>query len=209
MRPLAWILIASAVCGCIGGHRYPDGSGLEGQLEREVVALQQKIRQMKQEIDNCDQKGMDDGLYAQLNQVMNRRSTTLERKGAAIVITFEVQDLFSDDGLTIRDEMSMNLDFLATGLNSHAGYTIRIEGHTDDASIPYPLRRNYPDSWALSMVRSIRLMDALVQQYNVDEARFSLTARGEFSPVADNDTEFGRTKNNRVVVYLYPPGVDP
>jgi chemotaxis protein MotB len=101
------------------------------------------------------------------------------------------------------------LDFLATGLNANPNTLIRLEGHTDDTAVPYTLRRLYPDNWMLALGRTMRLMDALVNEFGMSEDRFSLASQGEFHPEGDNDTELGRAKNNRIVITLYPKGFHP
>jgi chemotaxis protein MotB len=52
-------------------------------------------------------------------------------------------------------------------------------------------------------------MFVMERQYEVDEGRFTLVGRGEYDPVASNDTEAGRAQNRRVVLRISSPEVTP
>ncbi len=62
-------LVALLALGCAPRHSYPDGSGLEGQLEREVIALNARIRTLREQVANCGHDGAADPLYVELIQV--------------------------------------------------------------------------------------------------------------------------------------------
>lgn len=202
-----WTLIALLCVGC--GPSYKSQLALESQMEKEITALTQRNRLMKEQLKTCNVAGPPTALFSSLYQVYNKSPVEITRIGRITQLTFRIRDLFRSDGFTVREEMNMYLDLLATVLESNPDYLIRIEGHTDDSAIPYKLRRVYPDSWMLAMGRAIRLMDTLVNEFGVDESRFALATRGEFAPRDENDTDGGRARNNRIMVNLYPKGVDP
>ena len=68
---------------------------------------------------------------------------------------------------------------------------LRIVGHTDsdgdDAS-----------NLALSEQRAASVMNALIEIYNIDQARLEIEGKGETEPVGDNNTVAGKSENRRV-----------
>jgi OmpA-OmpF porin, OOP family len=69
---------------------------------------------------------------------------------------------------------------------------ISIEGHTDNVG-------NAAANKTLSANRAKAVMDALVTK-GIDKTRMSYTGWGQEKPVADNNTEEGKTKNRRVEI---------
>lgn len=204
MRAVLILLFGSMACS---SGQYQSQLALEAQMEREILALRQRNRLLREQLKGCNVTGPASALYSQLFQVYRGSTIDISRTGQITKLTFPVSDLFASDGFTVRDEMRLFLDVLATALASNPDYRVRIEGHTDDSQVPYTLRRMYPDNWMYAMGRAMRLMDTLVQDFGVEEARFSLSSGGEFAPRDENDTETGRARNRRIDVYLYPKGV--
>ena len=202
------LLFTGLLLGC-GANTYRTKLALESQMEKEIAALSQRNRLLKEQLKTCNVDGPPTALYSSLYQVYNKSPIQISRIGRVTQLTFQIRDLFSNDGFTVRDEMRMYLDVLASVLQSNPGYIVRIEGHTDDSPVPYKLRRLYPDSWMYAMGRAMRLMDTMVDEFGIDETRFALSSRGEFHPLDENDTENGRANNNRLVVNLYPKGLEP
>ena len=209
IRPvlLATLLpLAAVTCG--PRYDYPDGRGIEGQLEREVVALQMTVRELQAEASNCGQlSGPADPVYNTLHQVLNGTEVAVEAKGPVTVVRYPGNHLFSYDSLSVREEASMTLDMVATALKQNPEYTVLLEGHTADLPPNAEVAARYPDQWTLSYARAVAVMAELVDRFGVEESRFTLAGRGAYDPIATNDTPAGQAQNRRVVIFIYPPGV--
>jgi chemotaxis protein MotB len=73
--------------------------------------------------------------------------------------------------------------------------TIRVEGHTDNV----PMHNGqFRDNWDLSVGRATNVVRYLAEATALDPSLFLPAGHGEFSPIADNDTDEGRSKNRRV-----------
>lgn len=199
------LALAAVLAGC---PRPGSGPGLEAQLEREVIALHEKVRMLEEQVETCGEDGTPDAMYSELHQVFVGSDIVVERKGLTTVVTVPGDHLFTR-GTDMRDEGKITLDFLSTALSLHPTYALLIEGHTDDAALQGDLRKLYGSDWGLSYARAEAVMDLMVSDFKVAESRFALVARGPFQPLASNDTEGGRARNRRIVFYFKPPGASP
>jgi chemotaxis protein MotB len=83
-----------------------------------------------------------------------------------------------------------------------AGYSIRIEGHTDGD----PIRKApFKDNWELGSERALSVLRALVNDHKVAPERLVAASRGETVPVSDNKSDKGKAKNRRVEVVVLVP----
>lgn len=88
-------------------------------------------------------------------------------------------------------EVVKNLELLAT-----------IEGHTDDSPISTV---RFPSNWELSAARAVSVLKIFLQQ-GISAEKLSAAGRGEFLPIATNETLEGRALNRRVVLVIEPGG---
>lgn len=86
------------------------------------------------------------------------------------------------------------LDRLAAALLAHPGMRIIVEGHTDS-------RGSAAFNDRLSLRRAQAVRQALIAR-GLDADRITAKGIGERRPVADNNTEWGRSRNRRVEVLL-------
>lgn len=77
---------------------------------------------------------------------------------------------------------------------------IRVEGHTDN--IPLGPNLRYRDNWELSAARAQNVMRILQENTGIAENKFAVAGFGEFKPIGDNTTEYGRNMNRRVEIYF-------
>jgi chemotaxis protein MotB len=76
---------------------------------------------------------------------------------------------------------------------------VRLEGHTD----AIPIRNSrFANNWELSAMRSIAMVELLVQRNHIDRRRLSVAGFAETDPLASNDDEEGRAKNRRVDIVI-------
>jgi chemotaxis protein MotB len=70
-----------------------------------------------------------------------------------------------------------------------------IEGHTDNLPIK---TEQFGSNWELSTARAVNVLQRVLELSGLDPSMFSAVGLGEFHPIADNETEEGRTQNRRV-----------
>ena len=118
----------------------------------------------------------------------------VERVGEGIQITFASGLLFDFDSDVIRGDARTNLNNLADNLNKYDETNLMIAGHTDAiGSDSY--NQDLSERRAESAARYLRSQGVT--------RPIETVGLGEREPVADNDTEDGRSRNRRVEVAIY------
>ena len=104
-------------------------------------------------------------------------------------------DISFDTGrANIKPNLQPILDQFAQGLSSQPNTEIRIIGHTDSTGSD---AINNP----LSINRAASARDYLASR-GVDSRRIQIDGRGSHEPIADNNSEAGRSKNRRIEIFL-------
>jgi chemotaxis protein MotB len=108
-------------------------------------------------------------------------------------------DFFFDLGSSaLKDAARYQLDQVARALNETT-HKINIVGHTDDL----PSRsQQYPTNWELSSARAVQVARYLMEEGNVAQDRFFISAHAYFQPVAPNTGPENRALNRRVEIIL-------
>src|SRR5690606_24008663 len=75
---------------------------------------------------------------------------------------------------------------------------VQVEGFTDNLPINTP---QYPTNWELSAARAASIVRMLAMD-GVSPSRLAAVGYGEFSPVTDNESAEGRSRNRRVVLVI-------
>ncbi len=79
---------------------------------------------------------------------------------------------------------------------------ILIEGHTDN--VPYAGNGQLSGNWDLSTKRATAIVNILRENSSINPENLTAAGRGEYAPVATNDTAEGKAKNRRIEVILTP-----
>jgi len=119
---------------------------------------------------------------------------TVERVGEGIQVTFASGLLFDFDSDVIRGEARTNLNALAANLDKYKDRDLLIVGHTDAVG-----SSEYNEDLS---VRRAEAAARYIRNQGVNES-IETRGRGEYEPVASNDTESGRSQNRRVEVAIY------
>jgi chemotaxis protein MotB len=95
------------------------------------------------------------------------------------------------------------LDSVAPELQGEfAGFPVRVIGHTDTD----PIRKSpFDDNWELGAQRSLAVTRYLETRHGLDSSRLIAASRGQTTPVADNATKEGKSRNRRVEIVVVIP----
>ncbi|MBQ7743159.1 MAG: OmpA family protein [Bacteroidaceae bacterium] len=109
--------------------------------------------------------------------------------------------LYKSGSYEINDRAGQTLSKIAKIITDYKDYEVLIEGNTDNVPIN---RTNIRNNWDLSALRASSVVQALQNKYGVDPKRLSAAGRGEYNPIATNDTELGRQRNRRTQIIITP-----
>lgn len=121
-------------------------------------------------------------------------------KDGKLYVSLQEKLLFKSGSAVVDPKGKEALKSLATVLNTTPGISVVIEGHTDNV----PMKGKYEDNWSLSTERATTIVRILTTDYKVDVHNIMATGRGEFYPIADNETAEGKARNRRTEIILSP-----
>lgn len=93
------------------------------------------------------------------------------------------------------------LSKIAKIIQDYKDYDVLVEGNTDTDPIS---RTNIRNNWDLSALRASSVVQALQNIYGINPKRLTAAGRGEFNPVAGNDTAEGKARNRRTEIIITP-----
>jgi len=120
------------------------------------------------------------------------------------MLTVELaEQIFFDSGrATLKPEGKKVLKKVGEALKGYDDKIIRVVGHTDNKPVTKSLQATFPSNWELSVARSTTVVRFL-QTVGVPPQSMIAAGRGEYDPIAPNDTPEGRQKNRRIAIMLY------
>jgi hypothetical protein len=109
--------------------------------------------------------------------------------------------LYRSGSYEVNDRAKTTLSKIAKILGDYKDFEVLVEGNTDDVPITRPNIRN---NWDLSALRASSVVQVLQNDYGIAPNRLSAAGRGQYNPVATNDTELGRQRNRRTQIIITP-----
>ncbi len=109
--------------------------------------------------------------------------------------------LYKSGSYEISDKSGATLAKIAKIIKDYNGYDVLIEGNTDNVPITMANIRN---NWDLSALRASSVVQSLQNNYGVDPKRLTAGGRGEYNPVASNDSASGKASNRRTQIIITP-----
>jgi chemotaxis protein MotB len=216
--------------GLLQGY-YDDLVNKRARLNEDLAAQQQELLEARRVLEL--EKGKNEALLneiderekklEELEQILadkEKAVADLKKKVSAALLNFEGDDLtvevrngkvyvslaekllFSTGSRQV-DEKGVNaLKKLASVLKENEDIHVMVEGHTDD--VPISGNNKYlKDNWDLSVLRATSIVNMLSAN-GVSPQRVVASGKGEFAPVATNETTEGKAKNRRTEIILTP-----
>ncbi|MGA8864317.1 MAG: OmpA family protein [Gallionella sp.] len=196
-------------------------------LSKQITAAKQDNDTLKQQIATCDQQNTT--MQEQVGFLEQQRSALLAaskqhqqqyealvkdlskevEKGQLQVRQYKdmlsvdlAEQIFFDSGrATLKPGGKEVLRKVGDALKGYQDKIIRVVGYTDNVPVAKSLQGRYPTNWELSVARATTVVRFL-QDVGVPPERMVASGRGEYDPVASNDTPEGRQKNRRIEIML-------
>jgi len=119
------------------------------------------------------------------------------------VVYVDISDklLFNTGKYDVTPRAQEVLGKVATVLKAQPDIEFMVEGHTDSR----PFRRGVLlDNWDLSVKRATAVIRILQNKYGLQPSHMAAAGRGEYIPVASNDSDEGRAQNRRTRIVILP-----
>jgi chemotaxis protein MotB len=190
------------------------------QLENLSVISESQAASIKKSLENINAK---DNYIQTLQTAMARKDSlnmalVMNLKGAIGnlndqdinikvdkgVVYIDISDklLFKSGSYDITDQAKTVMGKVAAVLKNQPDIEFMVEGHTDN--VAYKGNGVLIDNWDLSVKRATAVVRVLQQQYGLNPAKMAAAGRGEYQPVADNQTANGKAANRRTRIVILP-----
>lgn len=168
-----------------------------GDMDEEQLleAAQEEQLEASQELAEAIEKALQEG---EIEEEVDVNFTS-----QYVQLTIQGSILFDSGKVDIKEDAIPVIDKIGQILETYAGGTIEIEGHTDN--IPMSSGGKYSNNDELSSGRALSIFYYLIEHTNLDPMNLVHTGRGEYDPIADNSTDEGRARNRRVEIKIYNP----
>ena len=174
-----------------------------------IEKLVDQINESNQYIRHLtDLKTKSDSLNMVLTNNLTRSLSKEELKEVDVqvlkgVVYISLADnmLYKSGSYEINDRAAETLSKIAKIIKDYKDYDVLIEGNTDNVPIS---RENIRNNWDLSCLRASSVVQALQNDYGVDPKRLTAGGRGEYNPLATNDTAIGKQRNRRTQIIITP-----
>ena len=174
-----------------------------------IEKLVDQINESNQYIRHLvDVKSKSDSLNMVLTNNLTRSLSKEELKEVDVqvlkgVVYISLADnmLYKSGSYEINDRAAETLSKIAKIIMDYKDYDVLVEGNTDNVPIS---RENIRNNWDLSCLRASSVVQYLQNNYGVDPKRLTAGGRGEYNPLASNNTEVGKQRNRRTQIIITP-----
>ena len=201
-----------------------DFAALQGSLDKSLLnanANNINISKLVDQINESNQyirhlvevKSKSDSLNLVLTNNLTRSLSREEMKEVDVrvlkgVVYISLADnmLYKSGSYEINDRAEETLGKIAKIIMDYKDYDVLIEGNTDNVPVntKSAAMKNIRNNWDLSALRASSVVQYLQDHFGVTPKRLTAGGRGEYNPVATNDTELGKQRNRRTQIIITP-----
>lgn len=185
--------------------------------EQALAAENARLEKLKKELEDRSNRVAElenviaskDAAMTALKDAISRALTDFEGKGLTVeqrdgkvYVSMENKLLFSSGSWSVGSEGRRAVEQLGSVLGDNPDIAVLIEGHTDN--VPYKGSGQLSGNWDLSTKRATAIVNILRENATINPENLTAAGRGEFAPIASNDSAEGKAKNRRIEVVLTP-----
>jgi len=119
------------------------------------------------------------------------------------VVYIDISDklLFKSGKYEVTSQAKAVLGKVAAVLKNQPDIEFMVEGHTDNVAYHNGILL---DNWDLSVKRATSVVRILQKEYGLDPKKMAASGRGEYSPIAENNSAENRSINRRTRIVVLP-----
>lgn len=176
---------------------------LNDSLSVSLAEREKKVKELEQVLANKDKAVLD--LKNKIsNALLNFKENdlTVKVKNGKVYVSLAEQLLFGSGSIEVDGKGVSALQQLAKAIKDQKDIQVTIEGHTDNV----PISKKSPymqDNWDLSVMRATSITKILTRS-GVAANQITAAGKGEYYPLAANDTPQNKQKNRRTEIIITP-----
>lgn len=173
------------------------------KLKKELESRSQRVAELESVIaaKDANMRALKDAISKALTN-FEGKGLTVEQRDGKVYVSMENKLLFESGSWYVGAQGKQAVKQLGNVLAENPEIAILIEGHTDN--VPYKGNAQLSGNWDLSTKRATAIVNILRENNAINPENLTAAGRGEFVPVASNDSAEGRAKNRRIEVILTP-----
>lgn len=173
------------------------------KLKKELESRSQRVAELESVIaaKDANMRALKDAISKALTN-FEGKGLTVEQRDGKVYVSMENKLLFESGSWYVGTQGKQAVKQLGSVLAENPDIAILIEGHTDN--VPYKGNAQLSGNWDLSTKRATAIVNILRENSSINPENLTAAGRGEYAPVASNDSAEGRTKNRRIEVILTP-----
>ncbi len=176
---------------------------MNDSLSNSLAEREKKVQELEQVLSNKD-KAVQELKSKITNALLNFKENdiTVKVKNGKVYVSLAEQLLFGSGSIDVDAKGVTALQQLGKAIKDQKDINILVEGHTDN--VPISKKSQYmADNWDLSVMRATSITKILMKA-GVAPQQITASGRGEFSPLAANDSPQNKQKNRRTEIIITP-----
>ncbi len=175
------------------------------KMQADLKERSQRINELESMIASkeASMKRLKETLSKALNSFEGKGLTVYQKNGK-VYVSMENKLLFQTGSWAVGAEGRRAVVEVGKVLAQNPDISVLIEGHTDNDKILGNLGGGIENNWDLSTKRATAIVNILAENASITKQNLTAAGRGEFAPVASNDTADGKAKNRRIEIILTP-----
>jgi chemotaxis protein MotB len=190
-----------------------------GAKENALAAEQERLNKLQADLKDRSQRVNDlesmiaakEASMQQLKETLSKALNSFEGKGLSVYqkngkvyVSMENKLLFQTGSWAVGAEGKKAIVEVGKVLAQNPEISVLIEGHTDNDKILGSIGGGIESNWDLSTKRATAIVTILSDGKGVNKENLTAAGRGEFAPIASNETAEGKAKNRRIEIILTP-----
>jgi chemotaxis protein MotB len=176
---------------------------MNDSLSSSLAEREKKVKELETILNNKD-KAVQDLKNRIANSLLDFKASdlTVNVKNGKVYVSLAEQLLFGSGSIEVDKKGITALQQLAKAVKDQKDLQIMVEGHTDN--VPVSVKSKYmQDNWDLSVMRATSITKILTQA-GVSPNQITAAGKGEYYPLAVNDSPQNKQKNRRTEIIIAP-----
>lgn len=169
---------------------FQERSNRVAELEEMMAAKEASMKKLKETLSKA------------LN-AFEGKGLTVEQKNGKVYVSMENKLLFQTGSWAVGTEGKKAVVAVGKVLADNPDISVLIEGHTDNDKFAGAMGQ-IENNWDLSTKRATAIVGILTENKAINKQNLTAAGRGEYSPLASNDSSEGKAKNRRIEIILTP-----